>query len=81
MQYAAEDIAKLWFIVNQPQQRFAARAPRADAQDVFRRRIQANDKQVRVEQDDARTQVTENLSRVVVKKSAIARVSGRRIVL
>ena len=40
---AAEDIAQLRFIVNQSQQGFSVCPLRADAEDIFGRRIQAND--------------------------------------
>ncbi len=43
----------------------------ADAQDVFRRRIEIDDKQVVIEQDDARTQTFENVLCVVPRDAAI----------
>jgi hypothetical protein len=50
---AAQDVPQLGFVVDEPQQRFTARAPYTDAENVFRGRVEADDEQVAVEQDDA----------------------------
>ena len=57
--YPAEDVAQLRFIIDKSQQRLATRAPLADAENVLRGRIQADDEQVLVEQNDARAQAVE----------------------
>jgi hypothetical protein len=44
----AENVAELGVVVEQPQQRFAAGAPLADAEDILRGGIQINDEQVPV---------------------------------
>lgn len=59
---AAQDVAHLGFVVDQLQQGLAARACLADAEDVLGCRIERNDQQVDVEQNDAGTQVIENMA-------------------
>jgi len=44
------------------QQRLAVCAPAADTKNVFRCRVQADDEQVLVQQDDARIQAIENVA-------------------
>jgi hypothetical protein len=48
----AQDLAHLGFVVDQPQQRLAVGASAADAEDVFCGRIQVDNQQVIVQQDD-----------------------------
>lgn len=50
---ATQDIAHFRFIVDQAQQRFAARTFLADTQDILSGRVEANDQQVLIEQGDA----------------------------
>ena len=75
---AAQDIAQFRFVVDQPQQRRAARPLRADAEDVFCGRIQADDQQVGVEQDDARAQAVENFLCVAVERAVVTGAVGAR---
>jgi len=58
------------------QQRLATGAPGADAEDVLGRRVQVNDKQAVVKQDDARTQAVENAAGVGLERAvAVAAVA------
>ena len=50
---ARQNILQLRVVIEQPQQRLAAGATLADAEDVLGGRIQADDEEVAVEQDDA----------------------------
>jgi len=50
---ATQNVPQLRFIVEQSQQRLAASAACADSEDVFCRRVESNNKQAAVEQDDA----------------------------
>ena len=59
---ARQDILQLRVIVEQAQQGFAARAMVADAENVLGSRVQAQDKQIVVEQDYARTQAIKDSS-------------------
>ena len=68
----AENVAELGVVVEQPQQRFAAGAPLADAEDILRGGIQINDEQVPVQQDDAGTQVVENGVRLIADIAIVA---------
>ena len=59
---AAQNFAHLRLVVDELQQRLAARALRADTKDVFCCRIQVDDEQMLVQQDDARAQAVQNSS-------------------
>jgi hypothetical protein len=65
----AEDFAHFGFVVNESQQRFAARARATDTQDVLGRRVQVDDEEVFVQQDDARTQAVDDLTGVAAQRS------------
>jgi len=69
---AAQDVAQFRLIIDQPQQCFAASAPCTDAENIFRGRIEADDQQVRIKQNDARAKAIENLFCVVVECSVVA---------
>jgi hypothetical protein len=58
-------------VVEELQQRFAARAPLAHPQDVFRRGIEAHDEQVPVEQDDPRAQAVEDVFRLIANVGVV----------
>ena len=53
-EHPGKDVSHFRFVVDKLEQRLAARAPLADAEDVFCRRIQSDDKEMVVEQNDAR---------------------------
>jgi len=59
--YAAQDVAQFRLVVDEAQQRFTARPALADAEDVFGRRVQADDEQVTIEEDDAGTEAVEDI--------------------
>jgi hypothetical protein len=59
---AAEDLAHFRFVVDKLQQRLAAGALTANAEDVFSRRIQVDDQQVLIQEDDARIQAIEDIA-------------------
>lgn len=72
-----QDILQFGFIINQAQQRFAARASGADTENIFRRGIQSDDQQAAVQQDDARTQAIQNIFGVGAERSVIAGTPSR----
>jgi hypothetical protein len=57
---AVEQLAHFGVVVDEPQQRLAARTFAADTENVFCGRIQINNEQVFVQQDDAGIQAVEN---------------------
>jgi hypothetical protein len=57
---ARQDVLQFPIIVEQPQQRFAPRAVLTDTEYVLRGRIQADDEQIVVEQDDAGAQAVDD---------------------
>jgi hypothetical protein len=59
---AAQNFAHLRFVVNELQQRLAPSALPADTKYVFCCRVQVNNEQMLVQQDDARAQAIENSS-------------------
>jgi len=67
---ASEDLAHFGFVIDEPQQRFAARTTATDTQNVFGRRVQIGDQQVVVEQNDARGETVEDFARVVAQRAA-----------
>ncbi len=66
-----QDIAHLRLVVDELQQRLAASPLLADAQDVLRRRIQRDDQEAVVEQDDARAQAVEDVCGVTQQRAAV----------
>ena len=58
----AQDLAHLRFVVDKLQQRLAACAPAADTKNVFCGRVQVNDEQMLIQQDDAGAQAVENVA-------------------
>jgi len=50
---ATQDIAQLRIIISKPQQRFALRPLRTYTKDVFGGRVEADDQEAFVQQDDA----------------------------
>ena len=65
-----ENVAKLWLIADELQQRFTPGTFLADSQDTFGRGIEANDQQRVIKKDDARTQAVENLLGAVIEAAA-----------
>jgi hypothetical protein len=57
---AAENVTQLGVVIEEPQQRFATRAPLTDAENVFGSGIETQDEQVSVQQDDAGAQAVED---------------------
>ena len=72
-QDATQDVAQLGFVVEEAQQRFAACALHADAEDVFASRVEVDDQQVVVDEDDARTEAVKNAFRDIVARAVVAR--------
>ena len=66
---AAEDLAHFRLIVDEPQQRLAARAGAADAQNVLGRRVQVDNEQIVIQQDDARSQAVDDLAGIAAERS------------
>jgi hypothetical protein len=58
---AGQDIVEFRVVVEEPQQRFAARAPLAHAEDILCGGVEAEDEQVSVQQDDAGAQAVEDV--------------------
>jgi len=52
-EHTAQDIAHFWFVVNESQQRFTSRTLLTNAQYILGRRVEADDQQVLIQQDDA----------------------------
>ena len=50
---AAQDVSELCIVVEQAQQRFTVCTVTTDPEYVFRRRVEVDDEQILVEQDDA----------------------------
>ena len=69
---AAKNVAELRVVVDEAQQRLAASADLADTEDVLGGRIETDDEQVLVKQNDARTQAVEYVARIVSEATAIA---------
>jgi len=56
IQNAPQDVSQLRLITDKPQQRFPARAVYANAEDVFGGRVQVENEQAIVENDDTGTE-------------------------
>lgn len=70
---AAQDIAQLGIIIDETQQGLPFCTLLADAENVLGGRVQADDQQARVKQDDARTQAVEYALGFVVEGAAVVR--------
>ena len=70
---ATQYVAKLWFVVDQLQERLAAGALRTYTENIFRGWIQADDKQVCIQQNNAGAEVVENRLCVVVEGAVVTR--------
>lgn len=68
--YPAQDVLQLRVIADQFQKRFAMGTRFADAQDIFCSRVEPDDQQRLIEQNDTRTQAVEDLSGMVVERAA-----------
>jgi len=77
-QHTTEDVAHFRLIVDESQQRFSVRSPLADAENIFRGRIQANDQKVIVQKDDAGTQCIEYVVGNATEGSVIAGTAAAR---
>jgi hypothetical protein len=75
--HARQDVLQLRLIVEQPQQRLSAGAPLADPEDVLGGRVEANNEQVAIEQDDARAQAVEDAARITTSGATVV---GRIVV-
>jgi len=67
---AGEDVAEFRLVPDEPQQRVAAGAAFADAEQVFRRGIQRDDQQGAVQQGDAGCETVEDVTGVAVEEAA-----------
>ena len=82
-QHATQHVAHLRLIIDKLQQRFAVCALLTDAEDILGGRVQANDQQVVVQQDDAGAQTFENSpgiateGSVVIESAAVGVAAGR----
>jgi hypothetical protein len=76
LQNPGQDVPHLGFVVDQPQQRPAARTLQADAEDVFRSRVKVDYQQVVVNENNACAQAVENSSGIVGRRAAI--IAGAR---
>jgi hypothetical protein len=79
--YATQDVAHFGLVVDKPQQRLAVSALLTDAQNIFSSGVYSDNKEVLVQQDDARAQGVNDIDRVAAERSAIvgaaARTDGR----
>jgi hypothetical protein len=57
------------FVIDEPQQRFAARARTTDAEDVFGRGVQVDDVKAVIEQDNAGAEAVDNPGGVPAERS------------
>ncbi len=64
-----EYLAHFRLVVHEPQQRLAPGARTTDAEDVFGGRVEVDDQQVFVEENDARVEAVENEAGIFVKRS------------
>ena len=69
---AAQDVAHLGFVVDELEQRLSARALLADAENVLCCRVEPDNQEVLVEQDDARAQVVEYVPGGSLRGTAVA---------
>ena len=76
-----QDIAHLRFVVDESKKRLPTRSRPADAEHVFSGRIQVENEQVVVEQDNARAQAVEDIAGVVLKRSVTGTAAAQRTVL
>lgn len=67
---ARQDFPHLGLVVHKPQQRLAACTLTADAKNILSGRVEVNDKQAFVKQDDAGRQAVEDVAGVGVERSA-----------
>jgi len=75
--YATQDVAHFRLVVEQAQERFTLCALLTDAQDVFRRRVQANDQQTAVEKNDSRAQPVKDAQWLFIENAAAAGMARR----
>ena len=74
---SAQYVPQFRIVIDETQQRLALSACLADSEDVFGGRIQADDQEVLVEQDNARAKAVEYVSGVVTMRSVVAGAAGR----
>ena len=72
---AREHFAKFGFVIDELQQGFAARPAPADSKYVFRGRVQVDDQEVVVEQDDARREAVEDTGSIALERAATGAVA------
>jgi hypothetical protein len=78
---AGEHISEFRFVIDELQQRFAASTAAADAEHILGGRIQVDDEQVVIEQDDAGTQAVEYVRGVFVQRPVTGTARLQRTVL
>ena len=67
-----QDVAQFRLVINQPQERFAARAARTNTKNIFRGRIQADDEKACIKKNNAGVEAVENLFGVAVECAVVA---------
>lgn len=73
LENAAKNVSQFGFVVDEAQQGLALCPLHADAKDIFRGRIEVDDQQVVVDENDARAQAVKNTFGVRVARSVVAR--------
>ena len=78
---SGQHVAQFRFVIDELQQGFATGAAAADAEHVLGSRVQINDKQAVIEQDDAGTQAVEDAGGMFVQRSVAGTAALYRTVL
>ena len=78
---ARQHIPQFGFIIDELQQGFAAGAAAADSEDVLGGRVQVDDEQVVIEQDDPGAQAVDYVRGVFVQRSVAGAAGLQRTVL
>ena len=78
---AAENLLHFRLVIHEAQQGLASRARTADAEYVFSGRVQVDDEQMLIQQDDARVQAVEDTAGVVVQRPVSGAAAFQRTVV
>ena len=79
--HARQDFAHLRFVVDELQQGLVTRPGTTDPEDVFGGRVEVDDQQVVVEQNDARAQGVEDVAGIVAEGSVTGTAALQRTVV
>ena len=77
---ARKNLAHFRFVVHESQQRFSPCARATDAEDVLRRRVQVDDEQVVVQQDDPGAEIIEDPAGIAAERSVAGAAASQRTV-